>query len=254
MMISDHLQTLTTWQVIQAGENAVRIASPFTYGDDGACITFSIFQPSPNSFFLSDDGASIMQAAIFGTEMDKKKLLSLNQTAGVHYAQFAENGEIQASGSWQVLQFALFDAAKLALALSFRLPKWLPKFNQMRFRNLVESTLRRDIPAQNIVKDYKTTGISGHQLVFPFALTTPERNVLIEPIALKDGKIDWASVYQAHGKFSDLKRLDTHNKRLAILEGDETSEYGAAATVLGDSCHVRTLNTTESWQLQRIIH
>ena len=72
MMISDHLQTLTTWQVIQAGENAVRIASPFTYGDDGACITFSIFQPSPNSFFLSDDGASIMQAAIFGTEMDKK--------------------------------------------------------------------------------------------------------------------------------------------------------------------------------------
>ena len=254
MMLSNHLQTLTTWQVIQAGENAVRIASPFTYGDDGACITFSIFQPSPDSFFLSDDGASIMQAAIFGAEMDKKKLLSLNQTAGVHYAHFAENGEIQASGSWQVLQFALFDAAKLALALSFRLPKWLPKFNQMRFRSLVESTLRRDIPAQNIVKDYKTTGISGHQLVFPFALTTPERNVLIEPIALKDGKIDWASVYQAHGKFSDLKRLDTHNKRLAILEGDETSEYGAAATVLGDSCHVRTLNTTENWQLQRIIH
>ena len=253
-MKTDILKQLTAWQPINQTANSVTLASPLTFGTDGSSISFTILFPQENHFVLTDFGDYALLAEQMGAKLDPKRYQSINHTNGIRFASFNEDGEIQATGNVADLSAALADATKLALALSFRLPKWLPKFNQIRFRSMVETVLRRDIPAQNIVKDYKTTGISGHQLVFPFALTTPERNVLIEPIALKDGKIDWASVYQAHGKFSDLKRLDTHNKRLAILEGDETSEYGAAATVLGDSCHVRTLNTTESWQLQRIIH
>ena len=195
-----------------------------------------------------------LQSAQFGAKWDKNKQQYLNQTHGIRFAQFNDDGEITAQGELSLLNAALSDALKLALALSFKFPKWLPKFNQLRFRTLVERTLRQHIAPEHIITNYTTRGASGHYIQFPFALQASERMILIEPIALKDGKLEWASVYQVHGKFSDIKRIDENSKRLAIIEDGDEKNMGSISTFLANACNVRTIQSTHDWRLNALAY
>ena len=185
---------------------------------------------------------------MFGIKLNKDKINSLNATTGVDFAKFAENGEIQASGTIDQLQFALFDATKLALSMSFRMSRWLPKFNAMRFKTLVEKSLLKTIPKENIIKDIVVKGISGHDIKFPFAVKTDESLTYIATIPLNDDQMNWEIVYQTHGRFSDVKRVDDINKRLTIIEdGSNAKDFGSASTLLADVTSIRTLQTTKNW-------
>lgn len=242
------IQDLTSWKVISQNDNHVRVASPFNFGNDGSCITFNVILKD-NKFTLTDFAEHIMLAESLGAKLSKDKYRSLNETFGVAFANFDMNGEITASGDLEYLQFALFDAAKLALSLSFNYTKWLPKFNQVRFRSLVETQLRKNVPEKNIIIDFETKGITGHTIRFPFALKDNDRMILIEPIALQESnKINWADIYKAHGKFADNKRLDETNKRVAILEStaEETEQLGRASTLLADVSNIHLLTRGES--------
>lgn len=244
---SEQLQTLTAWKIIQADENAVRISSPFVFADDGTCIAFSLFL-TDTGFYLCDDADHAMLANAYGATLNKDKIRSLNETVGVHLAQFDEGGEIWAKGEWDDLQDALFDATKLALSLSFRYEKWLPKFNHTRFKATVERTLLQLMP-ERIVQNHTVTGISGHPIKFPFAVKRPDgRLTYIETVAKDGNKLDWSAVYQVHGKFSDVKLNDDPNRRFAFLESG-SEDFGKASTLLADVTSILTLDAPDLTQM-----
>lgn len=114
------LSLVTAWDVelVADGENAFRLSSPFVFGNDGTLITFSLFF-TRTGFYLCDNADHAMLANALGVTLDKDKIRNLNETSGVHLAKFDEGGEIQAQGELGDLRDALFDAVKLALALSF---------------------------------------------------------------------------------------------------------------------------------------
>ena len=239
----EQLQALTAWQMIQAGENAARVSSPFVFGDDGTCIAFSLFF-TDNGFYLCDNADQAMLASAMGATMNKDKIRSLNETSGVRLARFDESGEIQAHGDIDDLQDALFDATKLALSLSFRYEKWLPKFNHARFKASVERTLLRLMP-DRVIQNHSVKGISGHDVRFPFAVKKTDGNLTYIETVAKDGdKLDWSAVYQVHGKFSDVKLNDDPNHRLAFLE-DGTADFGEASTLLAAVTNIRTINAPD---------
>lgn len=240
---AEQLQALTAWKLIQVGENAARVSSPFVFGDDGTCIAFSLFFTG-TGFYLRDHADHAMLADAMGATLNKDKIRSLNETGGVHFAQFDDSGEIQAHGNMDDLQDALFDATKLALSLSFRYEKWLPKFNHARFRASVERTLLRLMP-DHIVQNHTVKGISGHDVRFPFAVKKTDGNLTyIETVAKDGNKLDWAAVYQVHGKFSDVKLNDDPNHRLAFLENG-ADDFGAASTLLAGVTAIRTLDAPD---------
>lgn len=239
----EELKALTAWNLLATGESAARIASPFTFGDDGACITFTVCADG-GRFSLRDHADHFLLAAARGVNLEKDRIRKLNDTAGVHLAAFDDSGEIHAEGEMAELQNALFDAAKLALSLSFHYEKWLPRLNALRYRAKLGHALAAAIPAERILKDHVVTGISGHAIKFPFTLRKDNGALAyIEAIAIENSKIDWPLVYQAHGKFSDIKRNDDPNRRLTFIE-DGAADFDAASTLLASVSAVRTLATS----------
>ncbi|MFU1980114.1 DUF1828 domain-containing protein [Bordetella hinzii] len=239
------------WTVIPAGERAIRAIAPMTLGLDGQHAAFFIAYPDDDSFYLTDAGETAMHAAVYGIELVAKRLEVLNQTPGVTLAGFDDGGAIVASGPKAQLQEALWDAVKLAMALSFQCAKWMPKFSRLRFRAQVGRTLHDALGANRLIKGARAKGSSGHAADFAFAVRAEQNNSLtyIEPIALKAGKkVDWTQIYQTHGKMSDVKMADARNARLVILEdGASAEEFKKATAILEQSALVRTLNRTRNW-------
>ncbi len=248
-MDCQQLLEITGWDCRPAGTRAVRAISPLTLGNDGQHAAFYLAQPDDQTFFITDAGETAMHAAAHGVEITSARINTLNATNGVAAAKFSQSGEITAIGPIGEIQTALWDAVKLALSLSFSSDKWAPKLDQVRFRALVERILIESAGPDRLLKNYRVQGISGHNAEFPFALKAANDQLfLIEPIALVYEKIDWAHVYQVHGKLSDVKQANDEAQRIVIFqEGASDVEFGRAATLLAQSAAIKTLSQAQSW-------
>lgn len=239
------------WTVVPAGECAVRAVSPVPMGLDGQHATFFIAQPDDASFYLTDAGEAAMHAAAYGIDLNTKRLDQLNQAPGISLARFDKTGAIVAAGPAPQLQDALWDAIKLTTALTFQCAQWMPKFSRLRFRAEVGRTLAEAVGAARLVQGARALGSSGHTAEFAYAVRSATGAALtyIEPIALKTGKkMDWAQVYQTHGKMADVKMADAANSRLVILEdGAPAEEVNKAVSILEPSAAVRLLGKARSW-------
>lgn len=249
-MDCEQLALLTGWTCANSGVNSIRATSPLTLGQDGQHAAFYISQPSSKTFYLTDACETAMHAEQLGIELSKSKLDGLNNTCGVRNAKFDAEGNIVAEGDIEDLRFALWDAVKLALALSFKNSAWRPKFEQSRFRDIVIAELSAQIGMQRIITSAKVKGMSGHMIEFPIAVRRTHGGICyIQPIALNNSTIEWPQVWQAHGKLFDLMSVSEANDRLAILEdGAPADEFGRAATFLTHASPVRTLAGTRDWQ------
>jgi Tfp pilus assembly major pilin PilA len=240
------------WTVLPAGEHAIRAISPMTLGLDGQHAAFFIAHPDESTFYLTDACETAMHASSYGIDLAAKRIDILNETPGVSLAHFDRDGAIVASGPNEQLQEALWDAVKLAMALSFQCAKWMPKFSQLRFRAQVGRALAAGVGVNRMVKGARAKGSSGHTADFAFAVRAASSTALtyIEPIALKAGKkMDWTQVYQTHGKMSDVKMADARNSRMVILEdGASAEEFKKAVTILEQSATVQTLAKTRDWR------
>lgn len=245
------LNTITGWDCSPAGVRAIRAVSPLTLGNDGQRAAFYIAQPDEDSFYLTDAGESAMHAASFGIELSKARLDVLNSTPGVGLARIERDGSITARGPIADAQGALWDAVKLAMSLSFNSKKWAPRFDQIRFRALVERALIEKLGRKRVLTSVKTRGMSGHMVEFPFAVRSANNKFFyIEPIALSNNKVDWQHVYQVHGKLSDVKQADDENSRLVVFEEGATElEFGRASTLLAQSASIRSLSEIDDWLL-----
>lgn len=240
------------WTIQSAGERAIRAISPMNLGLDGQHAAFFIAYPDEQSFYLTDACETAMHAAVYGIDLSSKRLEILNETPGLNLAQFDKTGAIVASGDNDQLQEALWEALKLAMALSIQCSKWMPRFNSLRFRAQVGHTLRQAIGEQRLLKAVKAQSSSGHLADFAYAVRSATSAALtyIEPIALKTGKkIDWTQVYQTHGKMSDVKLADQRNFRMVILEdGASAEEFQKAVGILEPAASVYRLAKTPDWQ------
>lgn len=243
------LLSSTGWDCIPSGVRAIRAVAPFTLGIDGQCAAFYIAQPTDNTFFLTDASETAVHAEQHGMVLTKKRLQALNSTSGVTLAHFDAEGSIVASGPIEDISTALWDAAKLAMALSFKTDKWRPKFEQAKFQATVIAELEAQLGAERIIREAKSQGASGHIVGFPIGVKRSDGLMsVIQPIALDGGKINWSLVYQAHGKFFDVKGASDVNTRIAIIEdGASKIEFGRVANFLSEAAHVHTLSDTKDW-------
>lgn len=239
------LESITRWQCRPSGRASIRATAPFTLGEAGPHVTFYIAQPSPDTFYITDACETAMYAEQMGIALRKNRLDSLNQTNGVTLASFGEDWSIEASGPIALLQRALWDAAKLALALSFKTKAWQPKFAQAKFQAVVVEELEAQLGAERIIRQAKVQGISGHTIEFPAAIASRRNGMLIyvQPVALENDKVNWPAVYEFHGKLFDVKAASEVANRIAVIERGATPlEFGRAANFLGSAAKVITLD------------
>jgi hypothetical protein len=239
------LASITNWHCSPSGQASVRAVAPFTLGEGGEHVAFYIAQPTPETFYLTDACETAMYAERIGIALKKNRLDSLNQTVGITLAAFGEDWSIEASGPISLLRRALWDAAKLALALSFKTKAWQPKFAQAKFQAIVVRELEAQLGAERVIRQAKVQGASGHTIEFPAAIINARTKlpIYVQPVALENDKINWPAVYEFHGKLFDVKIASEVSNRVAVIEKGATSlEFGRAANFLGNAATVITLD------------
>lgn len=247
-MNCEKLTSITRWHCTPSGIASVRAVSPISLGEGGQHIAFFIAQPTPDSFYLTDACETAIHAEQMGISLTKARLDSLNRTPGIELAEFAIDWSIEASGPLSGLPLALWDAVKLALALSFKSRAWQPKYAQAKFQAIVLQELEAQLGTEKIMRQVRIQGSSGHMIDFPMGIKRDNGGLIyVQPVALDNGKINWPSIYEFHGKLFDVKAASDIDNRLAVIEsGASAIEYGRASSFLGQAAPVITIDDIPS--------
>lgn len=246
-MFAERISASTGWHFESAGEHSYRFTSPFTLGDDGQHVVFYVAQPTDDTYLITDLGETAMHADSMGVGISKQRREKLNTSHGVTLAHFDQANQIVAQGRAEDTAFALLDATKLALSLSFQMPKWKPKFNEIRFGVMVGEMLFAQFK-ERLLKKPTVIGISGKEIEFSFAIRMPEKLRYVSTISAADGSLDWSVVYQLLGKCTDAKQADDLNERAIIIQdGISQVEFGRAASLLAQCASVQSFSMAEDW-------
>lgn len=233
----------TNWDCAPAGRNSLLVHAPITLGSDGQQTSFYVMEDYPGHFYLTDAHATVMHAMDHGAKLTDARLKRISAIPGAHKAKISKDGEITAEGSASDLRMALWDALRLALAISDNEQAWIPKTRQERFATQVAKTLKSKLPIGSVVTKPKLSGISGHQIEFPLGVLLPNGGIrAIQPIGVsEERRVDWGYIYQSYGKLIDLKKAsaDDYINRIVVMEeGSSKEEFGRAVTVLSEAARV----------------
>lgn len=240
------IATAMNWECSPVGSRTLQLHAPVSLGLDGQLASFYVMEDRPGHFFLTDAQSTVSHAIDHGAKITPSRLKKISEIPGARHASLAEDGEITASGENTRFRFALWDALRLALAISDNEIAWLPRSRHERFAAQVAKNLRAELPRGSVVSKPRLVGVSGHQIEFPIGVVTQEAGhiIIVQPIGVsEDHRVDWGYVYQSYGKLADLKKAtpkEVQNRVVVMEPGAPKEEFGRAATVLSETARVLT--------------
>lgn len=160
------LAEATKWACAPAGRNAILAHAPITLGKDGQHISFYVMEDSPGHFYLTDAHSTIQHAMDHGAKPTVARLQKIANAPGALYAKLTQDGEVTAEADSTTLNFALWDALRLAMAISDNEIAWVPKPGRRDLHSSCK-TLRAKLPTGSVVAKPRLQGVSGHQIDFP---------------------------------------------------------------------------------------
>lgn len=234
------------------GSNSMLVHAPISLGLDGQLASFYIMEDEPGHFYLTDAHATILHAIDHGSRPSDARIQKIASTPGARFARISKDGEITAEGDTSELRMALWDALRLALAISDKEVEWVPKTRQERFTSQVAKILKAKLPVGSVISKPKLAGVSGHQIEFPLGVVLPNGGIrAVQPIGVSDDRrVDWGYIYQSYGKLVDLKKATSphFNNRIVVMEeGASEEEFGRAVTVLSEAARVLMFHDNRSF-------
>ncbi len=225
---------------------ALRVWSPFTF-DDGEHLAVFLEPSGDGQWLVTDHADTLMHASAYGANITKSKLDRIRnrfQKVGI-----TEGGALSAVASDDSLPDTITNVLNTAIAISHLESSWRPKSHEQRFIATVGKELSA-VAGNALQRDVTVSGVSGHQVKFPFAIDAPDMGrQYIQPVAYGDERLAWANVYKAHGKMFDLKSAGAEDsQRVVVIEdqpGDE--EIGKAVTLLSYTAMVLLYSHRSQW-------
>jgi len=213
-------------------EGAGYLESNWTFPNDGTLIGAYILSTENGRVRVSDDGDIVFNAAVAGAELTRKRVERYATLAKTYGMTLGDDGVMSTTCTVDELPFAVARYMQAAGAIAYASLKHRPRDIE-RFERIVGTLLEAKF-GKRLVRRPEVTGISGHQLQFPFALDMDSYTpALIQTIAADDDKTQWKAVYEAGGKFSDIRSARPGVRLIAILESardtDQAGRYFADA-------------------------
>ena len=225
---------------------AFRLWSPFTF-DDGEHLGLFL-EPSGNGqWVVTDHADTLMHASAHGAKLTSNRLDRIRaQFADV---KISEGGALIAVTGQDNLARTVTEVLNTAIAISHAEERWKPKTREQKFIASVGQELEA-VVGKKLQRSITASGVSGHQIEFPFAIDDPAKGrQFIQPVAYGDKGVDWGNVYKASGKMFDLKSAGAEEcQRIVIVEdssGDE--ELGKAVTLLSYIAMVLLFSHRAQW-------
>lgn len=216
-MNHDAIATALCGRYTKLAEATGYLESNWAFPHDGTLIGAYIVAAGDRLVRVTDDGDTVFNAAVAGANVTRPRAARYRALAEGHGLTLDDNGTISTTCSLDELPYAIARYMLAAAAIAQASLKHRPQDDQ-RFERVIGTLLEAKF-GKRITRRPDVVGISGHQLQFPFALdldgTSP---ALIQTISADDDKTNWKSVYEAGGKFSDIRSARPDLRLIAILE------------------------------------
>lgn len=222
-MNHDAIATALCGRYTKLAEGAGYLESNWAFPIDGTLIGAYIVESRGNRVRISDDGDIIFNAAVAGARITATRAARYRALAKEFGLAMDDDGAISATCSLDELPYAVARYVQGAAAIAQASLKHRPIDNE-RFERII-GTLLESQYGHRVTRRPEVTGISGHQLRFPFGLDLESHNpALIQTISADDEQTSWKSVYEAGGKFSDIRSARPDLRLVAILESAKDTE------------------------------
>lgn len=221
---------------VQLAEGAGYLESHLAMPEDGALIGAYVRDLGGDQLLLTDDGDITFRMTVAGTEISRSRAKRYATIVAQHGMEMESNGTIRALCAPPQLAYTIANFVQAAYEIATLGVKHRPK-DLTRFERVVGEALASAYH-DRIQRKPVVTGISGHQLQFPFGLDmTSKKPTLIQPVAADaDGRIAWKSVYEAGGKFADVRGARDDIRLVAVME--EAEDAARARRYFADKADV----------------
>lgn len=234
-MNHDDIASALCGRYTKLAEHSGYLESNWTFPCDGTLLGAYIVGAGGDKVRVTDDGDIVFNAAAAGAEISKARLARYRALADRYGMALGDDGILNATCSVAELPFAVARFIQAANAIAEASLKHRPKDSD-RFEKIIGTLLEAKF-GKRIMRRPELTGISGHQLRFPFALDFNElKPALIQTIPADDERTNWKAVYEAGGKFSDIRPARPDFRLIAVLEAAEDTEK--AGRYFADSADV----------------
>lgn len=222
-MNHDAIATALCGRYVKLAEGSGYLESNWTFPGDGTLIGAYIVAAEGGRVRVTDDGDIVFNAAVAGAHVTRNRASRYRAMAEGFGLTLGDDGVISATCSLDELPYAVARYMQAASAIAQASLKHRPKDNE-RFERIIGTLLEAQF-GKRVTRRPEVVGISGHQLRFPFGLDLDGRNpALIQTISADDDQTSWKSVYEAGGKFSDIRPARPDLRLIAILESAQDTE------------------------------
>lgn len=232
----DTIASALCGRYVKLADDSGYLESNWSFPVDGTLIGAYIVKSDGDRLRVTDDGDIVFNAAVAGAEVTRSRAVRYRMLAESFGLTLGDDGVISTTCTVDELPSTLARYMQAASAIAQTSLRHRPK-DEERFERIIGSLLDTQF-GKRVTRRPEIVGISGHQLRFPFGLDLDGVNpTLIQTIAAEDERTNWKSVYEAGGKFSDIRPVRPEFRLVAILESandtDKAGRYFAdAADVL----------------------
>lgn len=222
-MNHDAIATALCGRYTKLAEGAGYLESNWAFPDDGTLIGAYIVAAEDGRVRVTDDGDVVFNAAVAGAEVTRNRATRYRKLAEGFGLSLGDDGVMSTTCGVDELPYTVARYMQAASAIAQASLKHRPR-DDGRFERVIGTLLEAKF-GKRVTRRPEVTGISGHQLQFPFAIDfETNSSALIQTISADDDKTQWKSVYEAGGKFSDIRSARPDLRLIAILEAAKDTE------------------------------
>jgi hypothetical protein len=234
-MNHDAIATALCGRYVKLAENSGYLESNWTFPNDGTLIGAYIVAVEDGRLRITDDGDIVFNAAVAGAHITRNRAARYRVMAESFGLTLGDDGVMSAMCSVEDLPYAIARYMQAANVISQTSLKHRPKDDE-RFERIIGNLLEVQF-GKRLTRRPDVIGISGHQLRLPFGLDlSGKKPTLIQTISADDGQTNWKSVYEAGGKFGDIRPALQNVRLVAVLESANDTEK--AGRYFADSADV----------------
>lgn len=222
-MNHDAIATALCGRYVRLAESSGYLESNWTFPSDGTLIGAYIVSTEGGHVRITDDGDIVFNAAVAGASITHNRASRYRALAEGCGLTLSDDGVMSTTCSVEELPYAVARYMQAASAIAQASLEHRPKENE-RFERIIGTLLEAQFGTR-ITRRPEVMGISRHQLRFPFGLDVNGPNpALIQTISADDDQTNWKLVYEAGGKFSDIRPARSDIRLIAILESAKDTE------------------------------
>lgn len=216
-------------------EGSGYLESNWSFPCDGTLIGMYIVSEKDDCLRITDDGDIVFHASVAGAHVSRSRIGRYREIAERFGVSLTDEGALSLTCRQDELPYFAALYMQAASAISYASLGHRPRDDE-RFEKIIGALLEKRY-GQRLVRRPEVAGISGHQLRFPFGIDMEtSKPTLIQTVSADDGATNWKAVYEAGGKFGDIKPARPSLRLVAVLES--AHDTSKASRYFADSADV----------------